>query len=189
MESVIVLTKNYQYWTEIGIEKFLRLWELNKIEILVEREDREIHGVSISIKLPAVIRLLEFVGYKVRYDKVDYAKHKVWERDNFTCQYFHHDNEGKPFQHRCKPEEMTIDHVLPKCMGGRDSFENCVTACRVCNIEIKRGRTPEQAGLKLIKKPTVPPHQRKGDMVVVHFSFNPSRISHKYYWEKFLGKA
>jgi hypothetical protein len=74
-------------------------------------------------------------------------------------------------------------------MGGKTTFENCVTACRVCNVEIKRGRTPEQAGMKLIKKPKIPVGQKKGDMVVVRFSFNPNQISHKYYWEKFLNMA
>ncbi len=189
MESVIVLNKNFQYWTEIGIEKFLRLWQNNKIEILMEREDKEIRGVSISIKMPVIVRLLNFTSYKIKQDRVDYAKHKVWDRDQNVCQFWHHDNEGKPFQYRCKPSEITVDHVTPKCMGGKDSFENCVTACWTCNIEIKRGRTPEQAGLKLVRKPVSPPSQRKGDMVVVHFNFNPNRIAHKYYLEKFLKMA
>jgi len=189
MESVIVLNKNFQYWTEIGVDKFLRLWQNNKIEILVEREDREIHGVSISIKMPAVVRLLAFTGYKIKSDIVTYAKHKVYERDGDICQFWHTDSDNKPFQYRCKNDERTVDHVLPLCMGGKTTFENCVTACRVCNVEIKRGRTPEQAGMKLIKKPKIPVGQKKGDMVVVRFSFNPNQISHKYYWEKFLNMA
>lgn len=186
MESVIVLTKNYQYWTEISIEKMLRLWQNNKIEVLVEREDRVIRGVSVTIKCPAVVRLLKFVGFHIKSDVVNYSPQAVYDRDNGICQYFHYDRNGKSFQYKCKTDEKTIDHVIPRNMGGKTIFENCVTACWHCNIVLKQGLTPERAGMKLIKKPVIPYSQKKGDMMVMTFRFNPNSVAHTYYMEKIL---
>ena len=50
-----------------------------------------------------------------------------------------------------------MDHVLPKIYGGNDSWENLVCACTKCN-SIKGDKTPEQAGLKLLRKPRKPNH-------------------------------
>lgn len=52
---------------------------------------------------------------------------------------------------------MTADHVVPKSMGGKDTWENMVCACLECNNR-KGDRLPEQAGMKLIRKPRRPHH-------------------------------
>jgi 5-methylcytosine-specific restriction endonuclease McrA len=52
---------------------------------------------------------------------------------------------------------MTVDHVVPKIYGGADTWENLVAACLKCNNS-KGNRTPEQAGMKLRKKPRRPNH-------------------------------
>lgn len=52
---------------------------------------------------------------------------------------------------------MTVDHVIPKIYGGIDSWENLVCACLNCN-NIKGDRTPDQAGLTLIRNPKKPNH-------------------------------
>ncbi len=56
--------------------------------------------------------------------------------------------------------ELTRDHIVPRSQGGRDTWENCVTACRRCNLD-KAGRTPEQAGLKLLYVPYRPVKSEK----------------------------
>jgi hypothetical protein len=70
----------------------------------------------------------------------------VYRRDNDTCQYC-----GRQFP----TEELSIDHVVPKCQGGQSTFENCVIACVSCNAK-KAGRTPKQANMKLIRQPERP---------------------------------
>ncbi len=164
----------------------LRLWQNNKIEILAEREDRVIRGVSVTIKMPAIIMLKGFIGFKSNKDGVTYSPQAVYERDKNMCQYLHRDEYGKPFQYKCKAEERSIDHVIPKDMGGPNSFENCVTACRICNVVIKRNRTPEQAGLVLVRRPFVPEYQKRGFVVQMEFKFNPDNAAHRIYAEKIL---
>lgn len=61
----------------------------------------------------------------------------ILRRDDFTCQY-----EG------CSSKATTVDHVVPRCQGGKSTWANLVGCCRACN-EKKGGRTPEQAGMRL----------------------------------------
>ena len=64
----------------------------------------------------------------------------IYERDEHTCQY-------------CgSKKHLSIDHVIPRCRGGEDTWENLVVACSSCNV--KKGSTPlEQTGMKLMKTP------------------------------------
>ncbi|MEI8270428.1 MAG: HNH endonuclease, partial [bacterium] len=52
-------------------------------------------------------------------------------------------------------EELSLDHVVPKCQGGLTTWENIVVACTDCNSK-KAGRTPKQAGMQLLRKPMKP---------------------------------
>lgn len=188
--SVVVLNSNYEYWRDLSGEKAIRKivnWlNSDKIEVIVESENDYIRGVSVNIKMPIVVRLLGFFGYKAKRDTVKYSKHKVFERDANICQYWHTDEHGKKFKYKCKEKEVSIDHVLPQDRGGATSFENCVCCCGKHN-GMKANRTPQEAGLKLIRKPVAPMEMHKGEYVKIHFSFNPDNISHKYYMEKILG--
>jgi len=186
--SVVVLNANGQYWGEATLRRVLRWIATNKIEILVEKEDEVIRSFTVTIKLPLVVRLLKFAGYKIKHSKVDYSKWAVFERDNDFCQYWHHDQNGRRFMYRCTEDDKTLDHVIPKDRGGAMTFENSVTCCRHHNVIVKRNRTPEEAGLQLIRKPFTP-RARQGEWVVMRFNFNPHKLAHRYYAEKILGMA
>ena len=72
------------------------------------------------------------------------TRRDVFLRDNHTCQYC-----GR------QTHEMTIDHVVPRHSGGGHGWENVVSACKECNHR-KAGRTPEQAGMRVLNLPTRP---------------------------------
>ena len=78
--------------------------------------------------------------------KVRFSRHNIYMRDGNTCQY-------------CGQElprtELNLDHVVPRAQGGRTTWENVVCCCIDCNLS-KGARTPEQAGLKLLKAPVRP---------------------------------
>ena len=102
-----------------------------KVEV-ISVYDREIRGVSISFKLPSVIRLLRYIKIKRRFDYVPFSRANIYARDDHRCQYC-----GEPFP-TC---ELTFDHVVPVAQGGRKDWENIVTCCVQCNRR-KGGRTP-----------------------------------------------
>jgi len=59
--------------------------------------------------------------------------------------------------HAVRGRDLSCDHVTPMSRGGEDSWSNVVTACKRCNNH-KAGRTPEEAGLKLLAIPFAPTH-------------------------------
>ena len=186
MQSVIVLNRNYEYWTEVGIQKVVKWLIKKKIEVVVS-DDKEIGSFEIRFKMPLVVRLLEFVGYKPRSEEIQYSDDAVFNRDKNECQYWHHDPvTGKRFIQKLNTETRTLDHILPVSRGGKNSFLNCVAACRECNERIKKNHTPEECGLELIRKPVVPKRNRH-DYVVMRFAFNPRKLAHKVYVEQVLG--
>lgn len=91
-----------------------------------------------------VIRLLEYIT--IPFSRVSMTKpsrQMIYKRDDHTCQY-------------CgSTKRLTIDHVLPKCRGGEDTWENMVVACSSCNTK-KGSRLLEQTGMKLAKPPRPP---------------------------------
>ena len=115
-----------------------------KIDVLDVYEDIDITSPSVSIKMPCVARLRKSVN---PYKKgVKFSRVNVFTRDNFRCQYC---------GDRKTMRELNYDHVVPRRLGGKTEWENIVTACYKCN-DRKGGRTPQQAGMKLLHTPTRP---------------------------------
>ncbi len=124
-------------------EEAITLWYLGKVDVL-EEYDVLISSPTITVPLPAVVRLRRHVSGVRR--GVKFSRSNVFSRDGYQCQYC---GSKKP---RC---ELSFDHVLPRTHGGRTGWENIVTACRPCNLK-KRNRTPEQAGMRLMRPPARP---------------------------------
>jgi hypothetical protein len=96
--------------------------------------------------LPAVMRLLKMVRVKDTHRAVKFSRINIFTRDGYACQYCNH---------KFRTEDLTFDHVVPIAKGGRKTWENIVTACWRCNNR-KSGRTPDEAGMRLIRKPVKP---------------------------------
>jgi len=189
MSTVVVLNRNYEYWTEVSIKKVLKWMSQEKIEIVVTHETEEIGSVSLRIKMPLVVRLLKFVGFKPKTETIPFSNEAVFARDHDYCQFYHFDENGKKFKHKCNSTDRTIDHLTPLSRGGKNnSFLNEVTACRHCNEVIKRNRTPKECGLELIRAPFIPKRD-KNSFVVARFTYNPKKLAHKKYLEQILGQV
>jgi 5-methylcytosine-specific restriction endonuclease McrA len=125
---------DFESWTEIG--------ELQR-ELEHDQHDW-VRTVRMHIAVPRIIRLL---GYdRLPVQRVKLNRRNLFARDRNQCQYC-----GRFFP----TSELSIDHVLPRTQGGGDSWENLVCSCVRCN-STKGGRTPAQAGIKLIRKPVRP---------------------------------
>jgi 5-methylcytosine-specific restriction endonuclease McrA len=145
MELTLLLNATYEPLRVIPWKKAILLLFQGKVEVL-EVYDREIRGVSITFKLPAVLRLLQVVKIRSQQRVVKFSRSNIFARDKYTCQYC-----GRHF----RAEELTFDHVVPIAKGGKKNWTNIVTACIRCN-NLKSGRTPEEARMRLIKKPEKP---------------------------------
>jgi 5-methylcytosine-specific restriction endonuclease McrA len=185
--SVIVLNRNYEFWTEAPIKKVLKWFCQDKIEIVVTHETEEVGSVTFRIKMPLVVRLLNFVGYKPKSEIIPFSQEAIFNRDNNVCQYYHKDEMGKKFRYKCNFEDRTVDHVIPVSQGGKSEFRNCVCACRTCNEILKKNKTPREAGMELIRIPVIPKRD-KHSYVQATFTFNPKNLAHVKYLRDVLGK-
>lgn len=127
-----------------------------------------ISTINQKIKIPKVIVLCNYDKVPIRRPR--FSINGVWSRDNGVCQYT-----GR----KLSKNEGNIDHVIPKSKGGKTDWTNCVLSHKDINSK-KANRTPEECGIKLIKKPTVPKQ-----LPISHYIKNSHKIKE---WEMFLVK-
>ncbi len=107
---------------------------------IVEAYDREVHSPSLDMAVPSVIALKDYVRQS---EWPAFTRFNLFLRDRFTCQY-------------CGATgSLTFDHVVPRRLGGKTTWENIATACGPCNMK-KGGRTPKQAHMTLHRTPIRP---------------------------------
>lgn len=110
------------------------------VTVLEEYEDWVISSPSISIKVPSVVMSKHWVpsGRSVRFSSTN-----VYVRDDFTCQYC---NMIFPVN------QLTKDHVIPKVLGGRVTWDNIACACVPCNQ--KKSHHLDMKPIRVPRKPT-----------------------------------
>lgn len=113
-------------------------------QLAVARDVDAIGTARGRIRVPRVIVLVAFDRLPKRH--VRFSRINLMGRDGFQCQYC-----GL----RPSRSELNLDHVVPRSLGGRSTWENVVTSCVECNRR-KGGRTPRQAGLRLLRRPARP---------------------------------
>ena len=145
MEHTLLLNATYEPLKVVDWRKAITLWCQGKVEV-ISVYDREVRSVSVSVKLPSVIRLLRYIRIKRHFNLVPFSRANIYARDDHTCQYC-----GQAFP----VDRLTFDHVVPVRYGGRKDWENIVTACARCNRR-KGGRTPAEAGMRIIRMPRRP---------------------------------
>ncbi len=110
----------------------------------IENYEKKISSPSQSFHLPAVIVLKTIV--KFRFSGVVCNRTNIILRDKNKCQYC-----GNNFP----TEQLTLDHVIPKSRGGKNTWLNLVAACKKCNQK-KGCKTPTEANMHPINKPKKP---------------------------------
>ncbi len=159
MEDGQYLSYDFNDWVEVSEAK----------AAFEPHEHDWIRTVRFQIAVPKIIRLLVYdklprVGVKLN-------RRNLFARDRNHCQYC-----GRLFPSR----ELSIDHVVPRSQGGVTSWENVVCSCTRCNVK-KGGRTPEQAHMRLVVRPTRP---RRSPVLTVKLT--DSRYAS---WRQFLDFA
>ncbi|OGO06923.1 MAG: HNH endonuclease [Chloroflexi bacterium RBG_13_56_8b] len=161
---VLVLNQNYEPLNVCRVRRAVVLLQDGKAEML-ENGVGFIHSISLDFPVPSVIRLAYIIKRPRPQRKL--TRLEIFQRDHFTCQYC-----GK------QTSQLTLDHVIPRYRGGEHLWENVVSACIPCNRR-KAGRTPSEAGMKLLCPPA-PPH---GD----RFFYIPYRYRQSQnQWQKYL---
>jgi len=124
--------------------------------------EKGIRTVNYVLRVPEVIQFTKYDKMPSR--KIHYNRRTIYLRDNNQCQYCSSKN------------DLSLDHIIPRCQGGLTTWDNIVVACVKCNLK-KAGRTPQEAGMKLLKVPSKP----KSNLFVTTVKVKS--------WEAFLGEA
>jgi len=141
--QTLLLNQGFEPIKVISWQRAITLLFLGKVEVL-EEYDHNIHSVNVVIKIPSVVRLLRSFRRYAR--PVKFSRVNIYARDNYRCQYCHR---------KASIVDLTYDHVVPRSQGGRTEWTNIVTCCYQCNRK-KGGRTPQEAGMRLLAQPAQP---------------------------------
>jgi 5-methylcytosine-specific restriction endonuclease McrA len=139
---VLVLNANFEPINICNTRRAIGLILIGKAAMVLNGRGY-IHTVSQLIPQPSVIRLEQMI-HRPRL-QVKLTRREVFRRDNFVCQYC-----GR------HASNLTVDHVLPKHLGGEHIWTNVVAACPACNHR-KGGRRLEEAHMMFLHHPVEPP--------------------------------
>jgi 5-methylcytosine-specific restriction endonuclease McrA len=161
---VLVLNQSFEPLTICRARRAVVLVHCGKAEMVEDglgfvRTSRE------KFAIPSVIRL----GYLIRrpFRERKLTRYEIFSRDHYACQYC-----GK------ETKQLTLDHVMPRFRGGKHTWENVVSACVPCNRK-KAGRTPSEAGMKLVHIPARPASRLP---FTIPYYYRNSRME----WQKYL---
>ncbi len=140
MGRALVLNASHQPLAVVSARRAVVLVLKEKAEVLATN-GMVFRSERASIEAPSVVRLRYFVRVPYRA-QAPLTRRAVFARDDWTCQY-------------CGAPAENLDHVIPRSKGGEHSWENVVAACRRCNSR-KENRRPEDAGLRLARRPVAP---------------------------------
>ncbi len=152
-QEVLVLNSDYEPLNVCNLRRAIVLIYLGKADVLHAQGELRAttNGTTVAamrsvegdvLPAPSVVKLRHHV--KRPLPELKLSRRSVFARDNFTCQYC-----------GMTSKELTIDHVVPKRHGGGMHWENLVACCRRCNTK-KGDKTPEKAGMKLMRAPRRP---------------------------------
>ena len=137
-------------------------------DLKVGQGEPYVQAVSFRIRIPEVIVLHRCERFLK--PRVVFSRRNLFRRDKNTCQYC-----GRRFP----TEDLSIDHVTPRSLGGHSSWANCVVACLACNAR-KGNRSLDAAHMTILRAPREPPPQ---------MAFTIHLGSRKASWDQFVSEA
>jgi 5-methylcytosine-specific restriction endonuclease McrA len=139
--EVLLLNSDFEPLNVCNIRRAMALVLLGKADVLEEAEAL-VRTSGGGFQAPSIVKM----RYHVRrpLPQLRLCRHSILARDNYTCQYC-----------GVRGKDLTLDHVIPRWMGGPQAWDNLVACCRRCNLK-KGDKTPQQARMKLKTTPRRP---------------------------------
>ena len=143
MTHCVLLNADYSFLNLVNWRRAFCLLAKGKVEVVRDSQQTIRSAGGKELKIPVVMRLIKLIRTIYRAS-VSFTKRNVLVRDQFQCAYC-----------GTRKDRLSIDHIIPKSKGGKTNFENCVAACKACNLR-KGGRTPSEAKMYLRARPYQP---------------------------------
>ena len=150
--SVLLLNASYEPLTILPQRRAISLWLRGRVESVTDHIIPVTAG-QFALQLPVVLKLHRYVNVPKRYAR--WSRLAVLQRDKFKCIYCGIQPGQKQDGRVLTSKEFTIDHLIPRSRGGKNSWGNTACACPNCN-QRKKDRTPEESGMRLLWEPKIP---------------------------------
>ncbi|AUH43755.1 HNH endonuclease [Streptomyces sp. CMB-StM0423] len=141
MRETLVLNASFEPLSTVSLRRAVVLVLQDKAVVEQAHSGMRLRAASVELPVPQVIRLCRYVRVPFRR-RAPWSRRGVLVRDRHRCAY-------------CGRRATTVDHVLPRSLGGGDTWLNTVASCAADNHR-KADRTPEQAGMRLLRRPFEP---------------------------------
>lgn len=152
MVNVLLLNASYEPLQTISVYKAINLMLAEKAHA-VEGVAQRLRSPSTVFAVPSVMRLAYYVNVPRR--GASWSRQGVLNRDAWTCIYCGARPGSRKGTRVYTKTDFSLDHILPRSRGGRNTWGNTACACRPCNHR-KGSRTPHEAGMKLLFEPKIP---------------------------------
>lgn len=135
-----ILNSNYTHLTVVSWKRGLKLLMAGKVHLVESYTDIQVYTTTgDGYSVPKIVVLKKYVKLPERMYRPN--RRNIFLRDNYSCAYC---------SRQLGTEELSIDHILPKSRGGKETWDNLITSCKTCNC-LKGDKTPEEAGM-IIKR-------------------------------------
>lgn len=128
------------------------IWAINSwnewLNLPIREYDDYLNTPNMRVRIPKITITPKF--NKMPRVKTSMSKSAIFERDNYQCQYT-----GLRVDPAKADELFNVDHIIPKSRGGSGNWNNVVTSLKTINFK-KDNKTPDEAGLRLLKSPKQP---------------------------------
>lgn len=140
MRDTLVLNASFEPLSTVSLSRAVVLVLQDKAVVEHAHPELRVRAAAVELPVPRVIRLCRYV--RVPFEQAPWSRRGVLVRDQHRCAY-------------CGGRATTVDHVVPRSQGGADNWLNTVASCAQDNHR-KADRTPEEAGMPLLREPFVP---------------------------------
>lgn len=170
MSDVLLLNSDYNPisilpLSVISWQHAVKLYFMERVEILEEYDDWVIRSERFSMHVPSVCVTKDYFHFK---KSAKFSRSNMYLRDMYQCQYCSDVFSAK---------DLTLDHVIPRSHGGKTTWENSVTACKACN---------HKKGAKMDMKPLRTPYKPDHYQLIKKWRQRPVQVRHKS-WYQYLG--
>ncbi|MFD6420275.1 HNH endonuclease [Streptomyces sp. NPDC060194] len=141
MRDTLVLNASFEPLSTVTMNRAVVLVLTDKAVVEQAHPGLRVRAAAVELPVPQVIRLCRYVRVPFRR-RAPWSRRGVLVRDRHRCAY-------------CGRRATTVDHVVPRAQGGGDTWLNTVASCAEDNHR-KAARTPEQAGMPLLRQPFEP---------------------------------
>lgn len=152
MNTILLLNATYEPLATVSTKRAVALLLRGRVEAASEHTFN-LGGVVTTFQIPTIIRLRHYVNVPRR--GIGWSRKGVLGRDGYKCIYCGVCVGEKHRGRIMRKQDFTIDHLMPRSSGGKNTWSNTACACFACN-QRKGGRTPHEAGMNLRWEPKTP---------------------------------